>query len=243
MDTRNAAGLLERMEQFEFDVVMPGLGRRETRRVVDEVQRFRSDVYREFGSMSVDDDHCLATEADEQSWHVVARVDTRLVGCLRVFVFDDATANDVCSRMLVFSGCRLSPGDEHLCEHALRQFALRAPTRSPLLQFGGLAVARIVRRSVLAVALCLAATAFTRALGSSGGVLFAAEKCRTESLYRAAGAFRLNGLNGSLPAFVDTFHHDRVVLMGTTPFGNRPELEAVVQHFEARLRPNLNLVA
>ena len=73
------------------------------------------------------------------------------------------------------------------------------------MQYGGMAVSRNARGSVVAAALCLAGTAFTRVIGSPGGILLASEKSGSASLYENAGAVRLSHHGAVLAPFADRY--------------------------------------
>jgi hypothetical protein len=228
------ARLVERIERYDFELIAPHVRQTGARRDIHEIQQFRSRVFREFDSLPASD--ALTDPVDDDAWHIVARLDAVLVGCIRIRMFADAAVSDVPERVLRTSGCTLSSADYERCVRAIRQFvAARRPTSSPVLQFGGLAVAPIARRSAVAAGLCLAGTAFSRCVGSVGGVLLAAEKSRTESLYAKAGAFRLTADGELVAPLVDTSHRDRVLVMGMVPFGNAADVEVVVELFNAML--------
>jgi hypothetical protein len=195
-------------------------------------------VYRKFGSLPEHIETTMTAEdaVDREAWHIVARSEQRLVGCLRCTVFNHPLRSGVSERVLQNSGCRLAPAARDLCLSSIRAFLTsRRPAGSPLAQFGGLAVCETARGTVVAIGLCLAATAFTRELAGGGGLLLAAEKSRTEKLYARAGGFRLRIDGAPVPALDDAFHRDRIVVMGATPFGNDAALEPVVEILRSSL--------
>ena len=195
-------------------------------------------MYREFGSLPGHIETTMTADdaVDREAWHIVARSEQRLVGCLRCTVFNHPLRSEVPERVLQNSGCHLAPAARELCLSSIRAFlAFRRPADSPLAQFGGFAVCSTARGTVVATGLCLAATAFTRALASGGGLLLAAEKSRTEKLYARAGGFRLLIDGEPVPALDDAFHRDRVVVMGAAPFGNDARLEPVVEFLRSSL--------
>ena len=227
--------LVERLERYDFELIAPDIRRTGAGGHIHEIQQFRSSVFQEFDSLP-DASDAIADPVDDDACHIVARLDTVLVGCIRISMFADAASSDVPEWVLRNSGCRLSTADRERCVRAIRQFIVtRRPRSSPVLQFGGLAVAPIARRSAVAAGLCLAGTAFSRFVRSAGGVLLAAEKSRTESLYAKAGAFRLTADSELVAPLVDTSHRDRVLVMGTAPFGNAADVESVVELFSAML--------
>lgn len=245
-DTANfSRRLITRLQRYEFALVAPCGETRDDSTAVKEIRELRSEVYHEFGSLPGRSNES-ADRVDEFAWHIIVRLEGTLIGCVRCVVFDDPLALDIADRILRYSHCVLSEGDRTRSVAAIRSFvAARRPRSSTLVQIGGLAVSRRFRRSCVAVGLCVAANAFTRAIGSGGGVMLAAEKSRPETLFHHSGGFRLDIGGEILPPLNDSFHRDRIIVMGTAPFGNTIRLEAVVEHFTASLfreliRPEVN---
>ena len=234
-----AGRITARLQRYEFELLAPTCGRDDSGSI-REICRFRSGVYREFGSLPRGPDDNFDA-GDRIAWHIVARGEGSIIGCVRCIVFDDASARDVPESILRYSCCALRLGDRVRCIAAMRSFiASRWPPHSVfpharLVQFGGLAVSSRYRRSPVAIGLCLAATAFTRAVGSPGGLVLAAEKSRPEALFQQAGGFRLCLDGEPLAPLLDQFHLDRIILLGTSPFGNAARLESSVTHFSSSL--------
>lgn len=226
------AGIVDRLYPYEFELVGPGA---DSALVVESVRSFRTDVYRGFGSLPpVATSAAWDDAADRVAWHIVAKRGPTIVGCLRAVVYQTPFAPDVPDRVVHYSGCAFSQADRKRCLRAIHAFIrTRRASHSPLIQFGGLAVSARARRSALPIGLCLAATAFTRACGSGGGVFLAAEKSRTETLFRRAGGFRLRSDGEHVAPLDDSSHRDRVVLMGSDPFGNAKRLESVIVRLES----------
>jgi hypothetical protein len=65
--------------------------------------------------------------------------------------------------------------------------------------------------------------------------MLAAEKSRPETLFQHTGGFRLDIGGEILPPLDDSFHRDRIIVMGKAPFGNTTRLEGAVEHFTASL--------
>jgi len=236
-ETPSGARLVERLRRYDFELVSPPRRLTEQARVRD-IRRFRSEVYREFGSLPDHIDTTMTGDdtVDREAWHIVAQYERQLVGCLRCTIFNHPLRSEVPELVLQNSGCRLAPAARAICLSSIHAFLVsRRPEHSPLPQFGGFAVSSAARGTAVATGLCLAATAFTRALASGGGLLLAAEKSRAERLYARAGGFRLLIDGEPVPALNDAFHRDRILVMGSAPFGNDVRLEPVVEMLRSSL--------
>lgn len=236
-----AAKLLNRMHRFEFDLVVPSRARSSAcETLIGEICAFRDAVLREWGSLPDQTTPARTYAVDRNACHLIARLDGQLVGCIRFIVFDKPAASEVPAQVIANSGCVFSDSDRALCMAALREyFASEAFRQGPLIQFGGLVVARDVRKSVVAPVLCLACNAFARLVGSLGGVSFAAEKSSGMRLYQRAGGFPLGLGPTPLHPLDDIFHRDRVTVLGSSPCRIAPDLEEVVLALEELLSPTV----
>jgi hypothetical protein len=223
--------ILDRLQRYELELLAPArVARRTLGTTVGEIRRFRAAVYHEFDSLPAQDPEIADEGIDRDAWHLVVRVGQELAGCIRFVVFDQPRALDVPARVLANSRCGFSIDDRDRCLAALQTYLRGLAVRGGrVVQVGGLAVARCARRSVVAPVLCLAGTAFIRLVASPGGIIFAAEKSGGVTLYEKAGAFPLSHDGSPLEPLADTFHHDRIVVMGAAPWKNAPALEPIVE--------------
>ena len=204
---------------------------------VDAIRDFRAKAYSECNSLPKAQ-RLSEDEADEQGWHLVAKRDAELVGCIRFLLYRPDEADEVPIRVTANSRCAFSEQDRERCTEAIAQYVSAwRKLGGPLVQAGGLAVARQARHSVVGPALCLAGNAFIRSMGGSGGIVFAAEKTRGAQMYAKAGCVPLRIGNTPLGLLEDSFHQDRVLVMSIEPRAVAAELEATVCQL-GRLLPN-----
>ena len=234
--------ILDRLRRYDLELLGPGAPS-PGGTTVCEIRGFRASVYKEFGSLPPQGDESGDEGIDRDAWHLVARSDTGLVGCIRFTLFDEAHAADLPSRVIANSRCCFSLEDHERCRLALRAHVRKlAAYGGAIVQYGGMAVSRTARGSVVAAALCLAGTAFTRVIGSPGGILLASEKSGSASLYEKAGAVRLSHRGAVLAPFADAFHRDRIVVMVSSPRATAPELEPVVTALQSAVGDMIGLL-
>ena len=227
--------LLERFDGFRLHLLAPdGADRRERPSgfTVADVRGFREQVYVEHGCLP--QRPSAADDTDRTAWHLLAMHEERLIGSIRLHIFQPHDADELAAQAVVNSGCRFSAADQRRCETAIADYTAqwRLGTRV-LVQIGGLAVAKERRGTSVACALCLGANAFIREVGGRSGLVFAAGKSGNVRLYARSGCFALIPEDDPL---LDTFHDDRVTVMGAHIHAVSPELDEVIGALGQRLR-------
>ena len=176
-------------------------------------------------------------DADDCGWHLVATRESQLVGCIRLVMFGLEQTETIPALALANSRCEFSMADRSRCLAAIReQVRVWRSNGGPLfIQVGGLAVLPDRRNSAVAPALCLGSNAFVRSIGCASGILFASEKSGSVTLYAKAGCLPLHDDAGPLGYLDDTFHRDRMLVMGFNPYRVEPELVEAVEALQAHL--------
>jgi predicted GNAT family N-acyltransferase len=226
-------GFLERLREYDLRLFAPDEISDST---LYSIQRFRSGVYQQFASLPPDDLDPVDA-ADLEAWHLLARRDEAIVGCIRFVVFAPSVGEDLPTRALANSRCQFDEADQDRCLAALAEYA-RAwrVAGGAFVQPGGLAVACGARRSGIGTALCLAGVSFMRLVGSVAGVVFAADKTNGAALYAKTGCFPLDTAGRALGLLPDSYHRDRILLMGIAPWTIAPEWEPVIIGLKERLK-------
>lgn len=176
-------------------------------------------------------------DADNCGWHLVATRESQLVGCIRLVMFGPEEAEAIPALALANSRCEFSMADRNRCLAAIREQVRvwRGVGGDLFIQVGGLAVLPDRRNSAVAPALCLGSNAFCRSIGCAAGILFASEKSGNVTLYAKAGCLPLNDDAGPLGYLDDSFHRDRMLVMGFDPDRIEPELVEAVEALQAHL--------
>lgn len=197
---------------------------------VEDVREFREQVYAELGvpkALSTD------TDLDHSAWHLVATQPEQILGCIRFHVFHPHQASRVATQAVVNSGCLFSAVDQVRCETAVAHYTSQwRRGDQPLVQAGALAVKREKRCSAVASALCLAGNAFIRQIGGTAGLVFASGNSGSVRLYARSGCCALTPEDEPL---IDSFHDDRITVMGIDPHGVAPELDGAIRALGHRL--------
>lgn len=143
--TPPARRILDRLRRYDLELLGPGAPS-PGGTTVCEIRGFRASVYKEFGSLPSQGDESGDEGIDRDAWHLVARSDTGLVGCIRFTLFDEAHAADLPSRVIANSQCCFSLEDHERCRLALRDHVRKlAAYGGAIVQYGGMAVSRTAR--------------------------------------------------------------------------------------------------
>ncbi|CAM3594691.1 hypothetical protein VA7868_03205 [Vibrio aerogenes CECT 7868] len=207
--------------------------------LITAVRQLRQQVYTEEGMISQSENKADYLQKDKEAWHLIGRKKSsgEMLGCVRMFFFQQAEAFPSAERMIEFGGVTFPHQQLYLSHlHTIHSHLQTLRHRKkPLAYIGGMSVKNTGRKLGCGARLSLGINALSRILHQAEGITFARTEKGCAALFRKIGGYPLGG---SPDMFYCDSYQCHIQMIGLRPEILPHKSERVVTQIEQQLKMN-----